>query len=110
MTKRWVCIGISVAALAFFTRPPKLTGQVPADETSFQAAALPVLSKSCFTCHNEKLKSGNLNLETYRDGKAAIQQPQVWEKVLEKVTSGKMPPPGMPAPGKAEAAALTNWI
>jgi hypothetical protein len=110
MTKRWVCLSLSITALALFTRLPKLTGQSAADEASYSTAVLPVLSKSCFTCHNEKLKSGNLNLETYRDGKAASQQPQVWEKVLEKVASGKMPPPGIPGPSKAEAGALTNWI
>jgi len=110
MKKREVYLTLSAVALGLLARIPNLTGQVPADETSFEKTVLPVLSKSCFTCHNEKLQSGNLNLETFRDAKLAVRQPQVWEKVLDKVSTGKMPPPGMPAPSKAELTALNSWI
>src|SRR5258706_3849580 len=110
MTKRRVYLTASLTALALLTWIQNLTGQVSADEPSFQKTALPVLSKSCFACHNEKLKSGNLNLEVYRDAKLAVQEPQVWARVLDMVSTGKMPPPGMPAPGKTEISAVSTWI
>ena len=37
-------------------------------------------------------------------------QAQTWERVLRKVRSGEMPPPGLPRPEPAESAALTAWI
>lgn len=103
MTKTRVCLTVSLAALALVARIQNLTAQVPADIASFQQTALPFLSKNCFACHNQKVKSGNLNLE-------AVIDPQVWDKVLEKVSTGQMPPPGMPAPSHADAVAFTTWI
>ena len=103
MTKTRVCLTVSLAALALVARIQNLTAQVPSDVASFQQTALPFLSKNCFACHNQKLKSGNLNLD-------AVIDPQVWDKVLEKVSTGQMPPPGMPAPSHADTVAFTTWI
>src|SRR5437763_3204293 len=76
-----------------------------ADDSSFQKTVQPFLSKHCIACHNEKLKSGNLNLAAVRET-----EPQVWDKVLEKLNAGKMPPLGQPAPSKTEIASVTSWI
>ena len=76
----------------------------------FQKAVLPVLVKNCFACHNQKLNTANLNLEIFRDAALAPQKPEVWEKVLDKLSAGQMPPPPLPGLGKAELAAVTNWI
>jgi mono/diheme cytochrome c family protein len=84
-----------------------LPGQAgAADDASFQKTVQPFLAKNCIGCHNEKLKSANLSLE----GASAAGQPEVWGKVLEKLSAGKMPPPGLPAPPKADIAAVTSWI
>ena len=71
-----------------------------ADDSSFQKTVQPFISKHCIACHNEKLKSGNLNLSA-----VAASQGEVWDKVLEKLNAGKMPPLGQPAPSKTELAA-----
>lgn len=62
----------------------------------------PVLAKHCLVCHNGKSKVSGLNLE----------QPQaaVWEKVLDKVSTGRMPPAGSPRLSKEELAAVVGWI
>ncbi len=36
--------------------------------------------------------------------------PGLWEKVLDKIDSGRMPPPGAPALSLAESATVTAWI
>jgi hypothetical protein len=64
----------------------------------------PFLAKHCTACHNEKLKTGNLDLTV------AVQQPEVWHKVLDKLTTEKMPPPGLPRPSKLEIRTVTKWI
>jgi len=79
-----LCLGLCLAALA-------------QDVRTF-------LSKHCFACHNEKLKTGKLDLTP------AVQQSEVWHKVLDKLSAGKMPPPGLPVPPKTEIAAVTKWI
>lgn len=76
----------------------------------FQGTMEPFLSQHCLACHNENLKSGNLNLATYLLGSAAVEHPEVWDRVLGMVSQGKMPPAGMPAPSETERGAVTNWI
>lgn len=69
----------------------------------------PILAKHCFSCHNEKLAMAKLDLTSIR-GDGVAGQPHVWEKVREKVTTRRMPPPGQPALSEADLAALTRWI
>src|SRR5437588_1007016 len=79
-------------------------------DDAFQNTVRPFLAKNCVACHNEKLKSANLSLEALHDAASAARQPEVWAKVLDKLSSGKMPPPGQPPISKAELAAVTGWI
>src|SRR5204863_7391694 len=48
--------------------------------------------------------------EAYRDGSLALKEPQVWDKVLDMVSTRKMPPPGMPAPSHADTVAVTRFL
>jgi mono/diheme cytochrome c family protein len=79
-------------------------------QETFQKTVLPVLSKNCFACHNEKLRTAGLNLEAYRDGSVAVKQTTIWADVLDKVSTGQMPPAGSLAPTKTEISAITSWI
>ena len=63
----------------------------------------PFLSKNCYSCHNSKLKTADLDLEAEKTG-------EVWSRVLEKIRNGEMPPKGLPRPDAAQAAAVTKWI
>ena len=82
----------------------------PATPDEFQQAVMPVLAKNCVGCHSDRLHSGNLSLEQFREPTAALGKPDVWQKVLDKVTAGQMPPkPAAPLAG-ADLAAVTGWI
>ncbi len=94
------------ASVALISSLSSLSGQ----SASFSQSVQPVLARNCFACHNEKLKTGNLNLEALQDNSQASQHPEIWERVLDKLTAGQMPPPGQPAPSKTEIAAVTHWI
>ena len=75
------------------------------------AAADPraLLDKYCVTCHNQRARTAGLMLD-----KAEISDtlsgtpsnPEIWEKVIRKLRSSTMPPPGKLRPEKAEAANL----
>ena len=57
------------------------------------------LDRYCVRCHNARLRTGNLvlgNLTT----EGILQQPKVWERVLQKLRAGAMPPQGQPRPDK----------
>src|SRR6266571_5831851 len=67
-----------------------------------------VINRYCVSCHNDRLKTGGLALDTVAAHQVA-QDPEVWEKVLRKIRARQMPPVGMPRPDEAayEAAILS---
>ena len=60
----------------------------------------PVVDRYCVTCHNERLKTGGLALDT-ADLTNVLAGTDVWEKVVRKLRAGAMPPTGMPRPDAA---------
>lgn len=88
-----------------------LAGSAPAGrQDAFQQTVRPFVARHCGSCHNQKLKTANLSLDQYRDAASAGQAPHVWQDVLDKLSSGKMPPPGLPKPRPAEVHAVSQWI
>jgi Protein of unknown function (DUF1587)/Planctomycete cytochrome C len=68
-----------------------------------------VLDKYCVTCHNQKLKTAGLMLDTL-DLRSVGEHVEQWEKVVRKLRAGMMPPAGMPRPDAATYEALTVGI
>jgi mono/diheme cytochrome c family protein len=77
-------------------------------ETS-AAAQRALLDQHCVTCHNQKLKSGNLTLDGADLAKAGA-EPEIWEKVIRKLRLNTMPPPGRPRPDAAATQALVTFL
>jgi len=73
-----------------------------AAQDEFVQTVKPFLAKNCAGCHNDQTKLANLSLTN----PAAT----VWPKVLDKLSSGRMPPLGSPQPSKAELAPVTAWL
>lgn len=65
---------------------------------------------NCFTCHSAELKSGSLDLEQHFKSISFTENREVWEKVLQKIRSGEMPPKGLPRPDSNEIAQVARWI
>ena len=89
--------------------------QAPAapEPAATSAAPRAVFDKYCVTCHNEKLRTAGLALDTL-DLSNPGANPDVWEKVIAKLQQGSMPPPGRPRPEAATyhavARALENGV
>jgi hypothetical protein len=64
------------------------------------------LDQYCVTCHNQKLNTGGLALDTLDVGQVG-RDSQAWEKVVRKLRAGMMPPQGMPRPDAATYEAVT---
>src|SRR5262249_30067540 len=52
------------------------------------------IDQYCVTCHNQRLKTGRLKLDTLDLTKIA-DRADVWEKVVQKLSAGAMPPQGV---------------
>jgi hypothetical protein len=77
---------------------------------SFEQSVKPVLVRSCYGCHNSKLQTAGLDLEAYPTAASIEQDPHTWDKVVEKLKTGKMPPPGSPRPSEGEIQLVTAWL
>lgn len=62
----------------------------------------PFLRKYCVSCHGAKAPAGGLSL--------ADPVGTVWDKVVEKVSTGRMPPLGAPKPGASEVSEFVGWV
>jgi hypothetical protein len=59
-----------------------------------------LLTRYCYTCHNEKLKTGGLELDKL-DLQHVGTNAEAWEKVVRKIRAGMMPPAGASRPERA---------
>jgi hypothetical protein len=84
-------------------------GQTGASVPPGSAAYKAMLDKYCVTCHNGKLKTGDLVLEQ-ADLSTVPQHAETWEKVIRKLRVGMMPPQGAPRPDEASAHAFVSWL
>ncbi len=76
-----------------------------ADEAQ-KSTAKAVVQQYCVTCHNAKLKTAGLQLDS-ADIEHIGERAELWEKVARKLRTGEMPPAGMPRPDKATYASVT---
>jgi mono/diheme cytochrome c family protein len=75
--------------------------------TASEAGA--VLGQYCVSCHNDRLKTADLSLNPLDPAKVQ-QHPAVWERVVRKLRTGTMPPPGSPRPDRAAYEATASWL
>jgi Protein of unknown function (DUF1592)/Protein of unknown function (DUF1588)/Protein of unknown function (DUF1587)/Protein of unknown function (DUF1595)/Protein of unknown function (DUF1585) len=80
-----------------------------ASQPQVQAQSQAMLNQYCAVCHNQTLKTGGISLQGL-DLSDIAQNSSTLEKVLRKVHSGEMPPPGMPHPDASTATAFTRWL
>src|SRR5262249_26488900 len=86
-------------------------GQQPSDPTGSRQAAQhrALVNQYCITCHNEKLKTGDLMLDKL-DLEHVGAQAETWEKVVRKVRAGLMAPAGAPRPQRAALDAFAEAV
>ena len=68
-----------------------------------------VLQRYCFTCHNDRARTGGLALDVL-DMSGVGEHAEVWEAVIRKLRTGAMPPAGRPRPDRATYDAVVAWL
>ncbi len=71
----------------------------PATATMTPAALGDVVKKTCAGCHSDQRKQGNLSLQAFDLSTIGQTAPEVAEKMINKLRTGMMPPPGRAKPG-----------
>ena len=67
------------------------------------------LDRYCVTCHNERLRTAGLTLDTV-DVNDAAAHAEVFEKVVRKLRAGQMPPVGRPQPARVTRDAFVTAL
>jgi len=84
-----------------------LSGLAAAQDSQQLSAA--TLRQYCVTCHSAKLKTAGLVLDPAAVNEAG-KNAEVWEKVVQKLRSKDMPPPGMPRPDAATYNKVASYL
>lgn len=95
---------ILAAVLGGVAATTLLTAQAPAP-----AAPKAVLDQYCVTCHNARLKTGGLAIDSLDVTKPSTNS-EAWEKVIGKLHAGSMPPPGLPRPDEATYRRVATYL
>lgn len=77
---------------------------------SFEQTVQPFLQKNCQLCHNAKLKTAEVDFTQFKTGADAEGGTEIWEKAVEKLRRGAMPPPGMPRPKQDDINTVMKWM
>jgi hypothetical protein len=89
------------------SQPPSGPPAAPAPVASSPHRTL--LQRYCFSCHNQKLKTAGLALDTLDLSNVAANA-AVWEKVVWKLRGGIMPPVGRPRPDAPAVDTFASFL
>ena len=92
------------------TAKPQVATPAPAKAAAIDATAQrAVINQYCVTCHNERLKTGKLELDKL-DLTKLSEHAEVAEKVVRKLRAGLMPPTNARRPDAATMDSLVKWL
>ena len=111
LTKRRLRIAVGALSfvLALAIVNPAIADE-PVAPAEFNATAGEFVKKYCIKCHAGPEPKGELSLDRYTDVKGMLQDREVWEKVVENLTLGVMPPDGNELPQPDAVRLLVGWI
>lgn len=69
-----------------------------------------VVKKTCAGCHSDQRRQGNLTLQNFDLATIGQTAPEVAEKMINKLRTGMMPPPGRARPGGDTLDVLLNTL
>ena len=81
---------------------------ISAQAGEFDSVVRPVLTGTCSACHNDRVTSGGLNVTGLASPDSLVNDRAAWEKVLQRLRAGDMPP--APTPRPAQMPAMIAFI
>lgn len=85
-TSQRICLILVLVFVAFTANPGK-------EKTSgFSQEGIPFLKQHCFSCHAGDEPAAELALDSFTDDLSLIENRDVWERVLDMLTTDQMPP------------------
>lgn len=76
----------------------------------YQNKVKPFFKQYCISCHGPDKSKGDITLHTLDAEMELVQDLKHWEKVLDVIMSGEMPPEDEKQPNAAEKKEVAKWI
>jgi hypothetical protein len=106
-------IAPAFCAAALLAAPPSdrpADAAEPAPAPAFAADGVAFLRKHCLSCHGERKPKAGVSLQGYADEAAVARDRKTWQRVLDVLAAGDMPPQGRPRPAPGDVAAFTKLV
>ncbi len=92
-------------------QPAATASAAAAAATAYDQTIRPLLAAYCTGCHRADKAKGDLNLDQYAGGAAALRARAVWKDVAEKLHTQEMPPAKAERhPAMGEREQIERWI
>ena len=99
-----LCLVLVLGFLALTANP----GEEAAPDFSEQGALF--LAQHCLGCHAGESPAAEVALDVYKDNQSLIENRDIWERVLDMVAVGQMPPPDADQPTLSESETFLAHI
>ncbi|HYW79404.1 MAG TPA: DUF1592 domain-containing protein [Thermoguttaceae bacterium] len=116
MKLAWPGIFSSIVASMLLTSTHVFSQEASGPESStdaLQQVVRPFFERHCFGCHEGSDAEADLRLDTLADSPPVARDGEAWKKwnrVLQRVGSGEMPPKPLPRPDKVELDRVVAWL
>ena len=102
MTRFPLVHALAHAVIVALTLVTYAVGNPP--EVRFPAKHRAFLQQHCFDCHDSATQEGQVNLESLSFRIINIEQAELWQKILNSLNAGEMPPEDVTQPNNADKA------
>src|SRR5437868_15398134 len=108
-------VGAATVAPAVIAAPP---AAAPAAQTRskrepdavYRSEIVPFLKKHCIECHGEDAQEGDVRFDQYKDAAAVSGDDKTWQRTIQMLRSGAMPPDDSAQPSEQQRRSVVNWI
>lgn len=93
---------VALGALVLLVRPSYPVAAQPKAEPSFKAEGVAFLKTHCIKCHSGDKPKADLKLDGFTDDASLLKDRKTWQRVIDTIKAGEMPPSNKPQPTATE--------
>ncbi len=107
---QFVLLTSSIIAVVIAQCTPVAVVAQPKAAPGFKTDGVAFLKQHCVKCHAGEKPKADLALDRFADEAAILKDRKTWQRVLDVLKAGEMPPPSRPQPTVGETEAFTKII
>ena len=100
--------GVALMAILHLVATASVAGA--AESAAFEKTVKPYFAENCFKCHDARKQKGDLRLDVIPLDFVSEKNSGHWTDILDRLSTGDMPPEKEPRPKAQETAAVVDWI